>query len=779
MPFFYRNKHFFYPLTIWFLIVCWYFIFISPYLNTIKLKAQDFIFSQSFYLFYNSPPEFRDIVIVAIDEASRRDIGGRWDREVNAELLKKIIPASPKVIGLDIVFSGKSEKEKDSALKQAFESFPNIILAYALRGNNTVLPEEEFIDSVKAVGFANKVAGRDSVVRKTRLFQKGSYGRYKFSFDAYVLAAYLGVEAEDIRVEGKNLVIGNKLSVSSEQGIIPINYLVYPDDFTSVSAISVLKGEVSPVLFRNKIVLIGDTDPLAHDVHLTPLGLAPGVTVVGNSLTMLLAKKFVHSLSGPRNFLLVLLLGLVLIIFCRLLRPAVSFIVTCVYFSGIFAGFVYLRTKGLEFDYLSILLLAALAYVCFNAYKYSYLIYMSSKLKKLAITDSWTGFYSLRYFMLTLDSGLKQKPQGLAVIGFLVTNQNGLLSALSFEEYKSLVKSLAGVIKLEITRLYKEAEFSRISTDLLGSFVWTENKDACGESIRGILDKINDREFRVSGKKVKLSLKGIVVYRDKGRKVYAGQIFSAIETAVGKIDSFPDKPVIFQDIEEGVVEIDKDKILSEGMDFLESDLTARNRDMEQSLEDVIQSKQEIEKAYLESITSLVRALEEKDTFTQGHSERVAEYSLRIAKETGLSEKECDNVYRAALLHDIGKIGIPDYVLHKKEKLSEEEINLIRKHEITSVQILKPIKAFEELLPIVLSHHEWLDGTGYPYGLSGDMIPKGAQILAVADSFDAITSGRGYKKGKSFKEAIEELKKFSGARYNPEYIKALEKVMGIE
>jgi len=779
MPFFYRNKHFFYPLIIWLLVICWYFVFISPYLNNIRLKVEDFIFSQSFYLFYNPPSEFRDIVIVAIDETSRRDIGGRWDREINANLLKRIISASPKVIGIDIVFSGKSEEEKDNALKQAFESFPNIVLAYALRGKNTVLPEKEFIDSVKAVGFANKIAGRDSIVRKTRLFQKDSYGSYKFSFDAYVLAAYLGVAAKDIKVKGGDLIIGSKFFVPSEQGILPINYLVYPDDFITVSAISVLKGEVPPVLFRNKIVLIGETDPLVHDVHLTPLGLSPGVTVVGNSLTMLLSRKFVHSFSGGQNFLLALLLGLVLVVFSRLLRPAVSFIVVCVYFTSIFAGFVYLRLKGIGLDYLSILLMPALAYICFNVYKYSYLIYMSGKLKKLAVTDSWTGFYSLRYFMLTLDSGLKQKPRGLAVIGFLITNQKGLLSALSFEEYKSLVKSLAGGIRLEITRLYKEAKFSRISTDLLGSFVWTENKDACGKSLREILGRINTKEFRVSGKKVKVFLKGIIVYRDKGRKVYAGQILSAIKTSVGKIDLFPDKLVIFQDIEEDVVEIDKDKILSEGMDFLASDLAARGKDIEQSLKDDIQSKQEIEKAYLESITSLVRALEEKDTFTQGHSERVAEYSLRIAKESGLSEKECEVVYRAALLHDIGKIGIPDYVLHKKEKLSEEEINLIRKHEITSVQILKPIKAFEELLPVVLSHHEWLDGTGYPYGISGDMIPKGAQILAVADSFDAITSGRGYKKGRSFKEAMEELKKFSGTRYNPEYIKALKKVMGIE
>ncbi len=779
MPFFYRNKHFFYPLIIWLLIVCWYFIFISPYLNTLRLKAKDFIFSQAFYLFYNPPSEFRDIVIVAIDETSRRDIGGRWDREANANILKKIISASPKVIGLDIIFSGKGEEEKDNALKHTFESFPNIVLAYALRGNNTVLPEKEFIDSVKAVGFANKIAGRDSVVRKTRLFQKGSYGIYKFSFDAYVLAAYLGVDGQDIKVKGGNLIIGSKLSVPSEQGIIPIDYLVHPDNFITVSAGSVLKGEVPPVLFRDKIVLIGETDPLMHDVHLTPLGLAPGVTIVGNSLTMLLSKRFIHSFSGGRTFLLVFLLGLVLIAFGCLFRPAVSFIVTCVYLAGIFSGFVYLRAKGVELDYLSVLLMLALAYVCFNAYKYSYLIYMSSKLKKLAVTDPWTGFYSLRYFMLTLDAELKRKQQGMAVIGFLITNQKSLLNILSFEEYKSLIKSLAGEIRLTPVRLYKGAVFTRISTNLLGVSVLTDNKDTCGELVRGILGRINTKEFRVSGKKVKVSLKGIVVYKDRGRKADSGQIFSAIETSLGKIDLFPDKPIIFQDIEEGVVEIDKDKFLSKGMDFLASDLAARDKDIEQSLKEVIRSKQEIEKAYLESITSLVRALEEKDTFTQGHSERVAEYSLRIAKETGLSEKECDTVYRAALLHDIGKIGIPDYILHKKEKLSEEEINLIRKHEIISVQILKPIKAFEELLPIVLSHHEWLDGTGYPYGLSGDMIPKGAQILAVADSFDAITSGRGYKKGKSFKEAIEELKKFSGTRYNPEYIKAIEKVTGIK
>ena len=228
------------------------------------------------------------------------------------------------------------------------------------------------------------------------------------------------------------------------------------------------------------------------------------------------------------------------------------------------------------------------------------------------------------------------------------------------------------------------------------------------------------------------------------------------------------------ELEEGVW-IDK-RHFEESLDFLVRDLEEKNRELEETLKEALQAKKETEEAYFEAISSLVKALEKKDTYTQGHSERVAKYAYAIAKEAGLGEEECQKIYRAALLHDIGKIGIPDYILHKRERLTPEEWKMIRKHEIMSVEILKPIRVLSEILPIILHHHEHFDGTGYPYGLSGDMIPQGAQILAVADAFDAITCGRGYKRGKSAEEAIKELEKNKGTQLNPKYVDALKRVI---
>jgi len=173
-----------------------------------------------------------------------------------------------------------------------------------------------------------------------------------------------------------------------------------------------------------------------------------------------------------------------------------------------------------------------------------------------------------------------------------------------------------------------------------------------------------------------------------------------------------------------------------------------------------------------TIHSLVQALDARDPYTKGHSEQVSQLAIMIAKELSLPAPEIEDIRLAGLLHDIGKIGIPEKILNKPDNLTSIEFNQIKVHPYISAQILKPIALFKPLLPFVYHHHERWDGKGYPDGLRGEAIPLGARILAVADAFDAITADRVYRPGKGDNAAVNELVKWAGIQFDPLVVDAL-------
>ncbi len=171
--------------------------------------------------------------------------------------------------------------------------------------------------------------------------------------------------------------------------------------------------------------------------------------------------------------------------------------------------------------------------------------------------------------------------------------------------------------------------------------------------------------------------------------------------------------------------------------------------------------------YHEIIECIVSALDAKDPYTAGHSQRVSEMALALSEVLGLPEAEVDKIHVAAHLHDIGKIGVPDAILNKPDRLQEEEWEAIKKHPKTGADILSKSRHLNELKDIVLYHHESYDGKGYPSGLKGKEIPLGARIIAICDSIDAMTSDRGYRKAYSLEYCYEEIKKNLGKMYDPD------------
>lgn len=181
---------------------------------------------------------------------------------------------------------------------------------------------------------------------------------------------------------------------------------------------------------------------------------------------------------------------------------------------------------------------------------------------------------------------------------------------------------------------------------------------------------------------------------------------------------------------------------------------------------------ELAQAYKETVTSLVTLVEAKDPYTRGHSERVALYVRDMAEEVGLPEARIQSLELAALLHDVGKVGIPTTTLLKPGPLTDEEFEQVRLHPLTASSILSDIRLLEGVVPLIEAHHERLDGSGYPYGLTEDEFPVEAKILAVADSFDAMTSNRAYRPALDYQAACDELLRCAGSKLDKGCVEAL-------
>ncbi len=213
------------------------------------------------------------------------------------------------------------------------------------------------------------------------------------------------------------------------------------------------------------------------------------------------------------------------------------------------------------------------------------------------------------------------------------------------------------------------------------------------------------------------------------------------------------------------------------------ELVVAKRRYENHLEELVEQRtveldralNSLEGAYRSTLKALTAALETRDSETHGHSERVVTYSLRLGREYGLNSEEMKSLEFGSLLHDIGKIGVPDSILRKPAKLTEEEWVRMREHPLHGQQILRGIEFLQGAARVVAQHHEQWDGSGYPVGLRGEEIDVCARIFSVADAFDAITSDRVYRRGKSYEAASQELDDWAGRQFDPKVVEAFHRV----
>lgn len=174
-----------------------------------------------------------------------------------------------------------------------------------------------------------------------------------------------------------------------------------------------------------------------------------------------------------------------------------------------------------------------------------------------------------------------------------------------------------------------------------------------------------------------------------------------------------------------------------------------------------------------TVEALMKSLRSRDPYTYGHCRRVSQNAKLLAQAAGLSETEQDIIEYSSLFHDLGKVGIPDTILHKESSLTDEEEQIMQSHPIKSVEIIQPLchsPFFKSLTPGIRHHHEHIDGQGYPDGIEGEKIPLPARIILIVDTFDAMTSDRPYRKGLEFEIAYKELKQFAGRQFDAHFVK---------
>ena len=203
---------------------------------------------------------------------------------------------------------------------------------------------------------------------------------------------------------------------------------------------------------------------------------------------------------------------------------------------------------------------------------------------------------------------------------------------------------------------------------------------------------------------------------------------------------------------------------------LEALVEKKTEQLRGAMGDLKRAMGELERSYDITLQALGDALDLKDAETEGHSKRVTAYTIAIAKRVGVEEDKLKIIARGAFLHDIGKMAIPDAILRKPGPLTDEERAIMREHCYRGYQIVKRIPFLQEAADIVYSHQECYDGSGYPRGLRGDEIPLGSRIFAIADTLDAITSDRPYRRAQSFRAAKNEIMRYAGTQFDPEIVR---------
>jgi HD-GYP domain-containing protein (c-di-GMP phosphodiesterase class II) len=414
------------------------------------------------------------------------------------------------------------------------------------------------------------------------------------------------------------------------------------------------------------------------------------------------------------------------------------------------------------------------AYIVPNLYKYLNLLYLGNRLKNLAVVDPLTGFYTPRFFLLQLNEKLKIK-KDLVFVGLRFGNYKRLILKLNFNQIQSLSRLFGNHLRTKIQNQFKTAIISRISNDTMGIVIDKAGKEEVVTFFRDFVEKAEEVDWILAESKITISLQVCLVHKTKEMTGRSDDVLFQMEKLFREIK---ENNILVEELEHEVGE-ERGTKYKDILDFIAYDWEERNKDLEKSLSEILEANKRLDQLNRGTLTALARTIDAKSEWTAGHSERVTQLAMKIGRVLALTPEELDNLYRAGLLHDIGKIGAPVEIIDKAGALTDEEFQILSEHPGIGERILEPLEAYAEVTPMVKQHHEWFNGRGYPDGLSGEEIDIGARIMAVADVYDALTSKRPYRDALDPDRAIEIIKEKSGSHLDPRITEALFKILNTE
>jgi len=692
------------------------------------------------YLFYDLNRKnlsTDDLVIVGIDDYSLGKIEERWpwSRALYARFLEILDSQKARVVGFDIAFIGREPEGGDAEFSQAIKNFSGeVVLAYYISNQNRPLhPLREFRDNA-LIGFVNVPADRDGKVRR----------------------AALDFKAKDIADSSWSLKLArafqHKLQIRVRKdiprnidGTVDINYLAKPQDFTTVSFYDVISENFRHGIFKNKLVLVGTTAKIRHDIHPTPFGPLPGILINANIVLNILRENFYRSLPQTLTFIICILT----LLFTAIILVKFPFFIGLLFLIGAVAFLIweniFLKFYGWYFPSGQIIATAFFFFVSGSIYNYLYFLSYLFQLKNKVTKDPLTDLFNLRFFCERVHLELKKIPY-----------RPKFLVVFTLGEIEAVLKG-EGFKRTQETWLAISAFLYKVSP------LWSR----CGpNAIVGLRGVKHDSTLMVGLGRALVSAKINTGIKMGELKVASDMDIEALLPLLIKNLERSSRDRVFFKREDLPSPLPKRQKMGELLPALYRDAEEKSKELLLTIERLKEEEEKNKEVYFQAISSLVFALESKDPYTEGHSQRVCQYALLLADKLNLDTMEKARIKQAALLHDLGKIGIPDKILHKRTRLTDEEFSVIKDHELFSAKILEPIGEFKEIIPYILYHHENYDGSGYPHGLSGNLIPLGARIVAVADAFDALITGRDYKKAFSLEKTLAQMNKFRGNKLDP-------------
>lgn len=386
-----------------------------------------------------------------------------------------------------------------------------------------------------------------------------------------------------------------------------------------------------------------------------------------------------------------------------------------------------------------------------------------ARLKELGLKDPLTGLYNYRYLIERLASEFERAKRHILPLSIIMLDIDYFksINEVYGHEYGDFIlKEFAEYLRKcarsnDIVIRYGGEEFIALmpDTDRGGALIFG----------RRILELLKERIFDRKGKRIKFKISmGLASFPENGINTATG-LLNAVDKAMRQAkEKGGNRLSLFRSVTTREIK----GILNDG----------GKGNVEKLKNRLLKMKNRANQVVLESIFAFAKAVEAKDYYTGKHSENMVSIATEIGRKMRLGQKDIDNLQHAAMLHDLGKIGIEDKILHKRSALSVVENDKIRRHPQIGAEIIRDIHFLKEVMPMILYHHERFDGLGYSMGLKGNEIPLGARIIAIADVFQALISNRPYRKAYRKDDALRIIKEGAGTQFDPEIVKAFIQIM---